>query len=783
MSSLLLRSCCSTDVHTASKPSYPPGIGAGYSGLNSYGKFMSMSSSKDILGTLEHVVHGDDNAATTPLASPNATEIVSSPVEVVEAAPPSAPAVTPLRPLSLSPGLVQALNNDLPTPAESPSLRPGLKSLNLSDAPDAETLPSWANRRQSMMVHGSSSAVPPIRRLSLGASLQSKRRSSIPYFSSDDRVSTSNYGLPTPELTPVSERRYSQDSSSSGSRSSRSLSLTEQHFLYQAHNALVQRISDLERALSARPRSRPQSYASDVSSQNEVPNDEMLQLIADLKSERDELKKDVDGWRTRVADFEHQSTLLMKRVENERREAWVARERMGLMETEKRAIETSLSEKIAWGEEGWKKAHAAEAALFKAEEECRRLRAQADREPELELEISQLTVALAEERKKREEVEKELESVLRTPTPQTFELSQYRTPPVPRSGVFAKRGGLGFRSVDSSSSSTDVESIDESLDRHQLSLKVVHEEEEDDGLNDDLACYEDEDEDDDYTFETSASNSSFDSDSDEPRDTSHLIEMSVDGEYVPELSSETSSSPPTPAPPSPQPSHERRASLVKAWTFPQVVEPSTTLARDVEEIDRFFGCLEDVDNSPPLDARLRSLESSKNLFSQALADAEDDIPFMIPSDVGVEVTLSNEEDEEDEGVIVGQEVEGGIIFTFTPPSSFEGPSPSRSFVSSIPIHSASTSAKPVSTRIPRMSESPSSPSTPPKRGPLMSSIPRPLQSPPSPSSLASSPKVRSSSFIPQPRKTQSGIATSPKAQNKPRMTSGLPNIWGQQRRK
>ncbi len=395
---------------------------------------------------------------------------------------------------------------------------------------------------------------------------------------------------------------------------------------------------------------------------------------------------------------------------------------------------------------------------------------------------------------------------------------------MPRSGVFAKRGGLGFRSVDSSSSSTDVESIDESLDRHQLSLKVVHEEEEDDGLNDDLACYEDEDEDDDYTFETSASNSSFDSDSDEPRDTSHLIEMSVDGEYVPELSSETSSSPPTPAPPSPspQPSHERRASLVKAWTFPQVVEPSTTLARDVEEIDRFFGCLEDVDNSPPLDARLRSLESSKNLFSQALADAEDDIPFMIPSDVGVEVTLSSsnstltsiaedEEDEGDEGVvnspdeeIVGQEVEGGIIFTFTPPSSFEGPevvepaptshasieaqnitkpvapqqtsssiprsSPSRSFVSSIPIHSASTSARPVSTRIPRMSESPSSPSTPPKRGPLMSSIPRPLQSPPSPPSLASSPKVRSSSFIPQPRKTQSGIATSPKAQNKPRMS-------------
>ncbi|KAI0092542.1 hypothetical protein BDY19DRAFT_490725 [Irpex rosettiformis] len=835
-----------------SKPSYPPGIGAGYgSGLSSitsnkrdsYGKFMSMSSSKDVLGTLveeeeeeEHSLHVDETPAPVTV---HELGTVSSPVELIESPTPAPvrprPATLKLRPLSLS-SSVQATNNDLPTPAETPTHRPGLRSLTLSpslsgdnnNASDDDTMPSWATRRQSMIISRSSPTVPPARRLSLSNVMDSTttparptRRPSIPYFGPDDRTPIGHYGLPTPELTPISDRRYSQDSSSSGCRNSRSLSVSEQHFLFQAHNALVQRISDLERALSARPHSRPQSYASETSSQNDLPSDEMLQLIADLKAERDELKKDVDGWRSRIADFEHQITLLMKRVENERREAWVARERVGLMELEKKAVEATLTEKTTWGEEGWRKVRAIESALSHAMEECQHLRPQADRVPDLELDISRLTVALAEERKKREEIEKELESVLSTPTPQAFELSQYRTAPVPRAMTFVRRGGLGFRSVDSSSSSTDVESIDDSLDRHQLSLKVVQEEDEDDNLNDDLARYEDEDENDDYTFQTSISDSSFGSDSDEPRDNSHLTEMVMDGDYLIELSSASSSSPPTPTPPSPQQSHERRASLIKAWTFPQVLGPSTSVAREAEEVDRFFGCLEDVDNSPPMDAKLRSIESEKNLFSQALADAEDDVPFMIPSDIGVEVVLSSsqstlhsiaEDEEEEEGKeaihssdedIVGQEVDGGIIFTFTPPPLFEGPetiehklsvltvsepqpavkfaappqtssvssiprsSSSRTFISHIPVHSTSTPVKSPSTRIPRMSECLSSPSMPVKRGIPSSSIPRLSQSPPSP---ALSPKARSSSFIPQPRKNQPATATPMKVQSKPRMS-------------
>ncbi len=62
---------------------------------------------------------------------------------------------------------------------------------------------------------------------------------------------------------------------------------------------------------------------------------EMLRLIADLKAERDELKRDADGWRTRVGDMEAQLSVLAKRVENERRDAWVARSRGGLLEVEK----------------------------------------------------------------------------------------------------------------------------------------------------------------------------------------------------------------------------------------------------------------------------------------------------------------------------------------------------------------------------------------------------------------------------------------------------------------
>ncbi|KAI0346997.1 hypothetical protein BDW22DRAFT_1425082 [Trametopsis cervina] len=853
-----------------SKPSYPPGIGAGFSGglsslssskRDSLGKLMSMSSSKDMLGTLVEEEEEEESADKTDDAEPGTlmpavdsgrVPLSMKPTTVLPVAPARPkPATLKLRPLSLSPHPIQATNGDLPTLSPSPSARPGLKSLTLpaslssDDSSITSGVPAGISRRQSLTLVESSQPAPPIRRSTVSGPVDhslsySARRSSLSYFSSEDKVHTNSYGLPTPEMTPVSESHPSRDSTPSdqsrSSRGSRTLSASEQHFLYQAHNALVRRISDLERALSARPRSRPGSSASDSSDQSNSPSNEMFQLIADLKAERDELKKDADGWRARIVDYEHQVALLVKRLEAERREAWVARERVGMMEFEKKAVETSLAEKTSWGEDGWRKFHAVQNQLTRVEKECTQLRAEASHVPDLELEVARLTMAFAEERKKREEVEKELESVLSTPTPQAFELSQYRTPPVSRTMVFAKRGGLGFRSVDSTSSSTDVESVDDPFDLPSLSLKVVHEEDEDDGHRsdctdpeDDLACYEEEDENDDYVFQASASDSSFGSDCDEPRDTSHLTEMSMEADSLPELSSSgSSSSSPSPAPPSPPQGHSRRASLIKAWTFPQSAVPSPLL-REVEEIDHFFGCLEDVDNSPPLDSKLRSVESEKNLFSLALADAEDDFPpFMIPSNVGVEVPVSGSrfaldsiaEDEEEEDTkgdfdeeIVGQEVEGGIIFTFTPPPSFEtqelpvfrgtsppadeqstaapavSPAPSlpptetpppsirrsspgKTFASNIPVPSFSTPIKSALARSPSASDSSAVPSTPIKRLASPSSIPRRQPLPSSSPIPATPPKTRSSSFIPQPRKgpvtaLPSSFSTPAKGQNKP----------------
>lgn len=857
------------------KPSYPPGIGAGYgnglSGMagskrDSFGRFSVPCSSKEQLHTLMeeeeededegYSGHIEDDVAVVPESS---EELTTSPVEVTITTPSPAPVRRRptglnLRPLSLaSQSVVQSANNELPTPLATPSPvpRPGLKSLTLAPSPSLDSIASdtsdgsknTAWRRQSLVL--STSPLPHAQ-----STPATNRRSSISYFPSRSSISLSNTGLPTPEMTPTSERRYSGDSvdsdASRSSRGSRSVSASEHHFLYQAHAALVQRISDLERALSARPRSRPLSYASDVSAPSEAPSDEMLQLVADLKAERDELKKDVDGWRTRVGDCERQTTLLMNRVETERREAWVARERMGLLEVEKRALESMLKEKVEWGEEGWRKLVDVRKQLTEAQEESQNLREELQRRMNIETECVRLATALTEEKKRREDLERELDSVLATPTPAAFTA---KVPSVSRTMVYAKRGGLGFRSVDSiDSSCTDVESLDESYDRHELSLKVVEEVDEDDhnDANDsdsteenELAKYEDEDENDSYAFQTSFSDSSFDSLDDVPREVSHLLDTS--GDDVPDLT-DTRSNTASPAPASPPQRHTHRHSLSKSWTFP-VQEEHALFDREPEEIDRFFGCLDDVDNSPPLGSKLTSAESGKNLFSRALAEADDDEPpFVIPANVGFEVSESRsildpvvEEDEEEEeettqrpgpnDEFVGEEVDGGIIFTFSPPPAFDEPTenqpedvsssdgrdcspsmsvdegdkisdsdsfdqsiwPTRSLsrlptpkvhVSAIPIPSPSTPVKGNSVSFPRTSMSPGAFSTPPPRHTSAPFILPPRGRSESP--FSSTPvKGQPASFIPQPRRRPNAstpVTTPTKASPKPRMTSMIPTL-------
>ncbi|KAH8105497.1 hypothetical protein BXZ70DRAFT_1075466 [Cristinia sonorae] len=708
-----------------SKPSFPPGIGAGFgAGLNnmgskrdSVGKLAPSTSNTEQLGTLieEEEEEEDTSILDVTVTSSPVEESPASVVDAVATSVPPAPvrhrpASLNLRPLSLVAGTM-----DLPTPSPSPNAavsRPGLRALTLTSSPvpdsgnhppsDAtgQTDPLW--KRRSAVFMPSSAPPAPTPRAAPSAiqvpppvAPSASRRTSFSYRSVDIPV----HGLPTPEMTPVTDRRLSaastdSDSSRHSSRGSRALSVSEQHFLFQAHQTLVQRISDLERALSARPRSRPQSCASDASSQSEPVSDEMLQLVVDLKAERDELKKDVDGWRNRVADSEKQMTLLFRRVENERREAWVARERASLMEAEKRSTEKNLLEKTVWGEEGWQKLQIAQEELKAVRQECDTLRMEAKQAAADREQIAQLKALLDMETRKREELEKDLEALLATPTPRAFEIHSKPMSGASRTMIFAKRGGLGFRSIDSVSSFTDVDSVG-SVDHNKMNLKVVEEEDEEDSRDETMSeCstedngltgYEDEEDNDQYAFHDSSSSSSLGSLNDFSSAATDGANDSADS--VPPLSisrSSTASPAPVSTPPQ-QASHNRHKSLSRGWTFPQDNGSYDAPMAPVAEVDRFFNCLEDIDNSPPL----ASLESGKTLFSQALAGDDDELPpFVLPSGFGVEVQspelesktvldVVQEEEEEDEGFnsgpddeFVGQEVEGGIIFTFNPPPSF-----------------------------------------------------------------------------------------------------------------
>lgn len=159
----------------------------------------------------------------------------------------------------------------------------------------------------------------------------------------------------------------------------RPLSPTEQVFLYRSHVSLIGRISELEEIIARnqqqhkdtehrrRGRSRGLSPGSDVSTvssyvhrhgrfessasnaststsldsaspsiSSSEPSDELLQLITDLKAERDSLMHDVQSYQLRVAELEKTISTLTRRIETERRESWVAQERMNVLEIERR---------------------------------------------------------------------------------------------------------------------------------------------------------------------------------------------------------------------------------------------------------------------------------------------------------------------------------------------------------------------------------------------------------------------------------------------------------------
>lgn len=596
------------------------------------------------------------------------------------------PATLQLRPLSLTPDNVGSTG--LPTPSLTPGPRSGLRSLSLhpvqvsDDSTTADAKRDAAARRPVLNLNMDTTSDAP----SNNGDQKTSRRSSISYRRSS---SHSSMGLPTPEMTPTFSRRCSVSESIRSSKSGdeeffpahpsyRPLSASEQHFLYKSHNALLARITDLEKALSMRRMSmggysisgssRPSSVISDASLPSDLgspasslpaePSDEMLALIRDLKAERDELKKDVDGWRTRVADLDKQLVLVANRVENERKEAWVARSRVGLLEVEKATLDKRLAvvDRVIAGLEGEKAVLKNTNASLKRENEEKDKRIQ---ELEEELEFMKQELDLQRTQEPQPSQSSDDLDPMATPTPQSFNQQD-----------LWKRG-LG---LDASLGPT-VQSFN-----FGFPSSSVEKVEDDDFVEDEdgLAGYEDEDECD-PDLETSSSNGSL---SDYPQRTTGHLTMDIPAAGFVD---------PTPS----RLTHRSRHSLSRAWTFPK----ATAAPVHDDQSDRFFGCPDESDTSDdsgPVTPMPFNYEESKDIFASALKFAdEDDAPFYIPGGVGTVIeapapvpevksqrtlgVLTEEagEDEEEDTLSVMDEDEdmfgeiGGIRIIFTPPEEVE----------------------------------------------------------------------------------------------------------------
>ncbi|KAJ7667652.1 hypothetical protein DFH06DRAFT_1039559 [Mycena polygramma] len=772
-----------TPFEFPSKPSFPPGSG----------NFMSTakrdsfkpSSSKDLLGTLVEEEEEEEDS-DRPRAPPTPTTPTTPFMRNFSARP--RPPHLSLRPLSLTPDNLPSYtppSPNLPTPLSA--RRSSLKLLAL--APDATTsnatvtnrntpTPSPTPHRPRPVLNLKLSAEPPSTATSFspeetGARPTPLKRSSISYKSSS--------GLPTPETTPTcTERRFSGFShnsiSSRGSLSSvasnnrmsateddfltasaatRPLSASEQHFLFKSHNALLARITDLERALSFRNNvgtfreggSRPSSVASAVSAASSSsssdepsgePLDEMLRLVADLKAERDELKRDVEGWRVRVGDMEKQLGVFGNRVEVERRDAWVARTRVGLLEVERGGLEKRVGELESDNQR-----------LLKGEEELKQ----------------QVARLLAEKDKMAAELQEARASREMDPlgTPRAFGGPFVTVGPVASS----MKRGLGFTSLDSESS-TDVE--DGGFQPFGFKLRAVEEEEDADDSG--LAGYEDEDENDILL----SPSSSFGSIEDFHTAGRTVLDVPVDS--APRHQ-------PAPVSITPAPAHVNRSSISK-WTFPKAMKP---VEREPVEVDRFFGCLDDLDDPPsPSSPKYSEYdeEKSKGMFAKAFSYGDDSNScFVLPASVLAKVEGSfgdlldvveeeEEEEEEEEGETEGETVNNGIKITFTPPAEDRvleaplpapvsppspSPKPTFAYFEDDDEGEEEAAAVPFNFGLPRsaISERQVAPMTPPpsvhRRPVSPSSIPRPVAAKPAHFTLASPPKsADTDAFVTPPTK-------------------------------
>lgn len=214
------------------------------------------------------------------------------------------------RSLNLRASMIKAsASASLPTPSLTPASRtPKLKSLTLASS--AVTTPPKSNpRRQSALVTSTSSPL-----LSTLEIENTRVQRSISYRNTEASLCLPTYPqvlTPSPSPTFESHRR--------------SLSPTE--FLAQSHTSiLVARIAELEAVLGR--------IASPSPALTE-PSEELLEMLADLKAERDQLKRSLDELLARYTDQEKEIATLGRQLDKEKRDGWISKEKLSRAEAEK----------------------------------------------------------------------------------------------------------------------------------------------------------------------------------------------------------------------------------------------------------------------------------------------------------------------------------------------------------------------------------------------------------------------------------------------------------------
>ena len=474
----------------------------------------------------------------------------------------------------------------------------------------------------------------------------------------------------------------------------RPLSPTEQAFLFRSHTTLLCRISDLEKAIAGgrgrlppgsgvgldansgfgleelRDRSssseRPMSTMSVASECDSVasllsqPSDEMLQLVSDLKAERDELMRDADAWRMRIGSLEKQIGTLTRRVEAERKESWVIRERLGLIEVEKKRVRDDLDRGRLECKKLEEAVRAAVEAKVQAEEEREALSKALMEERRKcaagELEVESLRKEVEQLRARADQANADLQALLVTPKVD----GQMQVP-------FPRR----FDSIDSATTTSSMTDVEECVpvSLRTLKLNAVEEEDEERDLprdvssdsgsesgNDELAHYEDDELDDDMIFGDDMTSSSFGSIA---RPNSHLLRLDL-AAAAPAPTQETA--------PTVPPSHGKTGSMEKGWSFPHAVAQPLFVKKDAPKVDHFFECLDALDaNDAEEVIVLPTYDSAtaKQLWRGAVQDNDDEMPpFVLPAQLSpskkgkdwkeieaVKLAVVAEEDEEEEEAI------------------------------------------------------------------------------------------------------------------------------------